>query len=129
MAPLLSINERRAGELVILDLTGRLVADEEDVLFVRRVDALLQAGVRHFLINFHDVTSLDSGGVGTLVAKYLSIRRHGGDMRLMHLTARTRRVLEITHLLTIFTVFESEADALRSFVPAGADLSSLFAAH
>lgn len=115
MVPQLSITDRRVGDVAILDLTGRLVADEEDTLFAGRVDALLQDGVRNFLINFRNVTSLDSGGVGTLVAKYLSIRRQGGDMRLMQLTPRTRRVLEITHLLTIFAVFDSETEAIRSF--------------
>jgi anti-sigma B factor antagonist len=61
------------------------------------------------------VTCIDSGGVGTLVAKLLSVRRRGGDMRLVRVTGRTRRVLEITRLLSVFQVFESAEEAIHSF--------------
>jgi anti-sigma B factor antagonist len=115
MAAQLTIGERRAGDVTILDLTGRLVADEEDVLFTARIDTLLQAGRRYFVVNFERVTVIDSGGVGTLVAKYLSVRRHGGDIRLAHVTPRTRRVLEITRLLSVFATFDTDDEAVRSF--------------
>lgn len=115
MAAQLVIAERQAGDVTILDLTGRLVADEEDVRFTSRVDALLDAGHRHFVIDFEHVTVIDSGGVGALVAKFLSVRRRGGDMRLVNLTPRTRRVLEITRLLSVFATFASEEAAIRSF--------------
>ena len=115
MAAQLEIAERRVGDVTILDLRGRLVADEEDVLFTGRIDALLAAGRRHFVVNFAQVTTIDSGGVGTLVAKYLSARRHGGDVRLVNLTPRTRRVLEITRLLEVFASFDLEEAAVRSF--------------
>ena len=115
MAAQLVIAERQASDVTILDLTGRLVADEEDVLFTSRIDTLLEAGRRHFVINFEHVTIIDSGGVGALVAKFLSVRRRGGDVRLANLTSRTRRVLEITRLLTVFSTFQTEEAAIRSF--------------
>ena len=115
MAAQLVIGERQVGDVTILDLRGRLVADEEDVLFIGRIDALLAAGSRHFVVNFERVTIVDSGGIGTLVAKYLSVRRHGGDIRLANLTPRTRRVLEMTRLLDVFASFDSEDAAVRSF--------------
>ena len=50
-----------------------------------------------------------------LIAKYLSVRRKGGDLRLLRLSSRTHHALEITHLLTVFQTFETEEDAVRSF--------------
>ena len=115
MAAQLVIADRQVGDVTIVDLRGRLVADEEDVLFTGRIDALLAAGRRNFVVNFENVTTVDSGGVGTLVAKYLSVRRRGGDIRLLKLTPRTRRVLEMTRLLDVFASFDSEEAAIRSF--------------
>jgi anti-sigma B factor antagonist len=115
MAAQLDIRETRAGDVTVLELTGRLVADEEDVIFASEVNRLIAAGRIQIVADLRDVSSLDSGGVGTLVAKLLSARRRGGDLRLLNLTDRTRRVLEITRLLGVFQVFDSADDAIRSF--------------
>lgn len=115
MAVQLEISEALAGAVTVLTLTGRLIADEEDVLFAQHVDRLVAAGRVKLVVDFHDVTSIDSGGVGTLVAKLLSVRRRGGDMRLLRLTDRTHRVLEITRLLEVFSIFESSDAAIRSY--------------
>jgi anti-anti-sigma factor len=125
MAAQLEISETLAGDVTVLKLTGRLVADEEDILFIQHVDGLVAAGRVHIVVDFHDVTCIDSGGVGTLVAKLLSVRRRGGDSRLLQVTYRTRRVLEITRLLAVFAIFESRDEAIRSF---DADLSRIPAA-
>ena len=115
MAVQLDIAETHRGDVTLLRLTGRLVADDEDRLFAEAVNRLLTAGRTRIVADMREVTTLDSGGVGTLVAKLLSVRRRGGDLRLLHLGDRTRRVLEITRLLEVFAVFDSEEEALRSF--------------
>jgi anti-sigma B factor antagonist len=115
MAAQLAIAETRVGGVTVLALSGRLVADEEDLVFADYVDGLVADGRIHIVVDFHDVTCIDSGGVGTLVAKFLSVRRRGGDIRLIRVTDRTRRVLAITRLLSVFQVFESAEEAIRSF--------------
>ena len=115
MAVQLEISETLAGDVTVLTLAGRLVADEEDVLFAQHVDRLVAAGRVKLVVDFHNVTCIDSGGIGALVAKLLSVRRRGGDMRLLSVTDRTRRVLEITRLLAVFSIFESSDAAIRSF--------------
>jgi anti-sigma B factor antagonist len=115
MAAELEIAERRAGAVTVLTLSGRLVADEADYLFKQHVDALIADARVNIVIDFRNVSSIDSGGVGTLVAKLLSARRAGGDLRLAKLTDRTRRVLEITRLVNVFHMFESVEAALHSY--------------
>ena len=67
------------------------------------------------LINLTGVTYMDSCGLGLLIAKLVSVRRIGGDVRLVHLTPRSQHLLEITKLLDVFLVFDSEAQAIASF--------------
>ena len=64
---------------------------------------------------FTGVDYVDSAGVGVLIAKYLSVRRKGGDLKLLRLSPRPLHVLEISHLRTVFQVFDSEEDAVSSF--------------
>jgi anti-sigma B factor antagonist len=57
----------------------------------------------------------DSAGIGMLVGKYLTVKRRGGTMKLVHLTDRTSRLLNITKLASVFEVYDREEQALQSF--------------
>lgn len=111
----MNVVERRVGNVTVLDLKGRLVFDEGDGILRDRINHLVDEGCVNILINLEDVTYIDSCGVGVLVAKYVSVRRKGGDLRFTNLTPRSQRLLEITKLTGIFRIFDSEAEALESF--------------
>src|SRR4051812_44656724 len=111
----MTIHERRVGSLTILALSGRLVFDDGDALLRERVDALVVQGSVRLLIDFTDLDYVDSAGIGVLIAKYLTVRRKGGDLKLLRLSSRTHHALEISHLLTVFETFETEDEAVQSF--------------
>jgi anti-sigma B factor antagonist len=111
----LRIAERNVGGVTVLDLSGRLVLDQGDAAFRDCIVDLLERDQKRMIINLQDVTYIDSAGVGMLVAKMLSVRRAGGDMKLLHLTARSNRVMTITRLLTVFEAFDDEEEAIKSF--------------
>jgi anti-sigma B factor antagonist len=113
--PILRIVERVAGGVTVLDMSGRLVLDQGDAVFRDCITSLLTRGQHQILLNLEEVTYIDSAGVGVMVAKMLSVRRTGGDMKLLHLTARSNRVMTITKLLTVFEAFDDEDEAVRSF--------------
>lgn len=114
MRPTLQIAERDVDDVTVLDLQGRLVLDETEQ-FRRRVEDLVQKNRLKILLNLKDVTYIDSAGVGMMVGKYLSVRRKGGDVKLLHLSRRSYRVMTITRLLTVFESFDAEDQALASF--------------
>jgi len=111
----MTVVERHVGDVTILDLKGRLVFDEGDRVFRSHVDALLAEGRRHIIVNLQDVTYVDSCGIGVLVAKYVSLRRAGGDLRFLHLTPKSLRLMEISRLVDVFRVYDDEAEAIASF--------------
>jgi anti-sigma B factor antagonist len=112
----MTLKERRVGDVSILDLKGRLVLDDGDDLLRDRINDLVNEGRLKIVVNLHDVTYVDSCGVGVLIAKYVSVRKKGGDVKLLNLTARSQRVMEISKLLTVFETFDSEDRALASFI-------------
>jgi anti-sigma B factor antagonist len=111
----MQIVERAVGEVTILDLKGRLVAGDGDQLLIDTVNRLVQIGRRKVLLNLADVAYIDSGGLGAIVSKYITLHKRDGKLKLCNVRARSFRVLNITRLLTIFESFDSEADALRGF--------------
>lgn len=119
MSAQLRITERRAGDVTVVDLDGRLEIGDGDIEFAACLDALIRAGQRKILVNMRDVVHIDSGGIGVLVAKHTSLRRRGGDLRLCNLPDSTHRAFAVTRLLTVLDTFPSEPEAIASFENVG----------
>jgi anti-anti-sigma factor len=113
----LHITEHSADGVVVLQLEGHLVFDEGVRVFRDRVRELIKGGARQLLVDLNAVTYIDSGGIGSLVEMYLHVRRRGGRLRLLRPSACASRVLEITHLTTVFEIFEDEGRAIRNTPP------------
>ena len=111
----MTITERDTGDVTILDLRGRMVLYEGEALFRRRVGELVDRGRLKLIVDLKDGSFVDSAGVGVIVGRYLTLRRKGGDLKLLNLSERSAHVLGISKLLEVFEVFDSEADAVRSF--------------
>jgi anti-sigma B factor antagonist len=114
----MTITERRVGDVTLLQLKGRLVFGDGAALLRSHLNDLLDQARLNFLLDLHEVTYVDSFGVGVLAAKYVSIRRKGGDLKFLNLSVRSHHVMAVSGLIRIFESFESEEEALRSFTPA-----------
>jgi anti-sigma B factor antagonist len=112
----LTILERSVGDVTVLVLTGQVLVDDGDLAFGRRIRDLIDKGSVKIVVDLGGVTYIDSSGVGMMVAKLRSVREHGGDMRLLHITTRGQRLLKVMRILTTFETFDDEAEAVRSFV-------------
>lgn len=115
MAAQLKITERRAGDIAIIDLAGRLEIGDGDVRFAARLDELVRAGQRHILVNMRDLVHIDSGGIGVLLSRHAYVRKHGGALKLVNLPESTHRTLVVTRLLSVLDTFCDESDAIASF--------------
>jgi len=108
------LNARRLDDVVIMDLSGRITMGEGTLILREHIKKLLEAGDRKFLLNLTDVDYIDSSGLGELVTSFTTVRGHGGELKLLNLTRRVHDLLQITKLLTVFDVFNSEAEALKT---------------
>jgi anti-sigma B factor antagonist len=117
----MEISERSVGDVTILDLHGRLVVEDGVTPFIDRMNALVRHGRKKILLNFEGVTYLDSSGVGAVVWKYVTARKQDASVKLMNLTPRSHNVLMITKLLNVLETFDSEQQAIDSFVEAAGD--------
>ena len=111
----LKLNVRTLNDgIVVVDCAGRLVFGEETAALRDRVKSLIVEGSR-IILNLADVTYIDSGGLGTLVSLFITARNAGGGIKLARLTQRVGDLLQITKLLTVFEVYNSEEEAVQSF--------------
>ncbi|HEU4834588.1 MAG TPA: STAS domain-containing protein [Pyrinomonadaceae bacterium] len=111
----LNINERQAGDVTVLDMSGKITIGEGSVALRAAIRRLLEEGKKRILLNLAGISYVDSSGIGELVSSYTAINKEGGQLKLLNLTQKIQDLLTITKLLTVFDVYDSEADALNSF--------------
>jgi anti-sigma B factor antagonist len=111
----MTITERKSGDVTILDVEGKILLGEGDVQLKRKIDELIERKETKLLLNLANVPYMDSGGLGEVVRSYTTVKRAGGDLKLLNATKRISDLLTITKLITVFEIFEDEASAVKSY--------------
>jgi anti-sigma B factor antagonist len=111
----LKMTNREVDGVSVVALEGRIVLGEESNALREKVKSLLAEGKKKIVLNMDNITFIDSAGLGTLVAAHHSAKSQGSSLRLCHLGSKFQEVLQITKLLTVFDVFDTEAAAVASF--------------
>ena len=111
----LNIKERTAGDITILDMSGKITIGDGSVALRGAIRRLLEEGKKKILLNMEGVSYIDSSGIGELVSSFTSIGKEEGQLKLLTLSKKLKDLLGITKLLTVFDVYESESDALSSY--------------
>jgi anti-sigma B factor antagonist len=110
----LKLSNRTENGVLVVDCAGRIVFGDETGYLRDTVKQLLLENKR-IVLNLGEVNYIDSGGLGTLVALYTSATSAGASIKLASLTKRVGDLLQVTKLLTVFDVYDSEEKALEAF--------------
>jgi len=112
----MQISDRQVGDVTIVDITGKVVlGDGGDLMVKDKFVGLVQAGRKKLIANLAEVSYVDSAGLGAIVHSYSNVMKEGGKLKLLNASKRIRDLLSITKLLTVFEIYDSEADAVKSF--------------
>ncbi len=109
------VEVRKADDVVIVDLQGKLVAGVGDEILREVVNELLAERWTKILLNLSEVFAVDSAGIGELVASHKIAERFGASLKLLNLNEKVRQSLHLAALLPVFDVYEDEEDALASY--------------
>ena len=112
----LQISIRECGDVTVVDLRGRsTIGDGESELFSRHLRSLVAKSKRQLLLNLKDLTQVDSSGVGIIVETYVSLKRYGGELKLLCPRGRVLDVFNVFRLPDAISTFEDETQAVASF--------------
>ena len=111
---------RRAGDVSVVDLSGKVTLGEGSGLVRSTIKELVSAGRKNILLNLKNVSYIDSAGLGEIVGAYATVTSIGGNIKLLHPQAKVHDLLQVTKLYTVFVAFDDEAEALRSYAAAAA---------
>ena len=111
----MKVSTRQVDGVTIVDCSGRITLGEGSVTLRETVDQLLSKNQKKILLNLGDVNYIDSSGIGELVRAFTTVRKQGGDLKLLNLTKKVHDLLQITKLYTVFDVRDDEAAAIKAF--------------
>jgi anti-sigma B factor antagonist len=111
----MQISERPVGDVIIVDVSGKITLGEGGNVLKDKMRSLVQQGHKKVLLNLGDVSYIDSAGLGEIVQSYATLTKNGGSLKLLNVTKRIQDLLSITRLLTVFECHDSEATAVSSF--------------
>jgi anti-sigma B factor antagonist len=106
---------RHVGAVTVVDISGRIELGGESAAVRDLVCDLLREGHTQILLNLGDVHYIDSSGLGALVSSFTSVRKQGGELKLLNLTNKVHDLMQITKLYTVFDIANDEAAGVKSF--------------
>jgi anti-sigma B factor antagonist len=111
----LKINKRDAGEVTVMDLSGRLTLGDASAQLRQALRELLDSGHKKIVLNLGQVGYIDSSGLGELVSSFTTVKNNGGQLKLVNLTDKVNDLLTVTKLYTVFEIHSDEGAAVQSF--------------
>lgn len=111
----MQLAKRQVADIVIVDVAGRIVFGEESTSLRQLVREVLESGNRKILFNLHEVSYMDSSGLGELVKSYTTVRGQGGQMKLVAVSEPVYELLHLTKLHLVLDIQPDEASAIESF--------------
>ncbi len=98
-----------------IKLSGKITIGAGDVELRQLVHTALDEGKTKIVLDLGKVSTLDSSGIGEMVAAYTSVAKRDGQLKLLHLPPKINDILQVTQLITVFDVLDSEEEAIASF--------------
>ena len=111
----MTLSDRQVGPVTILDIEGRITIDDGVDVFRAVARQMLALNRVRIILNLEGVTYIDSTALGEIIRAYISVTRKGGTLKLLNVPARVHELLMITRLLSVFDLFDAEAEAVKSF--------------
>ena len=110
----MDIQVRKAGEVTVLDLKGRLVLGHERKL-LDTASQLIASGSRYLAVNLAEVPMMDSSGIGSVVKVHSSALRAGGKVHFFSASEMVMQTLKMVRLDSLLHIHEDETTALAGF--------------
>ena len=106
---------RQTGDVTVIDISGKITLGEGNLVLRQLIGDLVDKGNFKVLLNLSRVDYIDSAGIGELVRSLTTLRKHGGQLKLLNPTKKVSDMLQMTSLNSVFDVQKEEAAAVKAF--------------
>ena len=111
----LKIRERKRDGVAILEMSGKLMGGPDADAFDETLKTLIHEGCRNVIVEMDKVSWVNSTGLGILISGYTTLKKSGGELKLLKVSDRIENIFIVSKLFTVFASFKDEEEAVRSF--------------
>ena len=111
----MNIKQNLKGDVMILNLSGKIMGGPDHEKFQSEVKTLISAGHVDILLDMSKVNWVNSTGLGILVSAYHTLKKNGGQLKICQVSDRIDNILNVTQLKLVFETFDTCDEALASF--------------
>ena len=111
----MKIKERTRDGVAVLEMSGRLMGGPDAEAFDEVLKTLIHEGCRNVIVNMEKVRWVNSTGLGILISGYTTLKKSGGELKLLKVSDRIENIFIVSKLYTVFESYQDEDEAIRSF--------------
>ena len=112
----MKLKERKRDGVVILELNGKLMGGPDAITFNDTLKVLIHEGNLNIIVDLGRVNWVNSTGLGILISGYSTMKKSGGELKLLNVSERIDSIFMVSKLHTVFKSFSDEDEAIASFI-------------
>ena len=109
------IKERKRDGVAILEMSGKLMGGPDHDAFGEILKTLIHEGCKNVIVHMDKVQWINSTGLGILISGYTTLKKNGGELKLLKVSDRIENIFIVSKLYTVFESFKDEDEAVNSF--------------
>lgn len=102
------------GEVSVVKISGKITIGEGDIKLRELINKLIESNSKKVVLDLKGLKYVDSSGIGELVSSYTSLRNRGGELAICNLNSKIYGLLQLTALVSVFSIYDSLEDALQA---------------
>ncbi len=111
----MKIKERKRDGVAILEMSGKLMGGPDSDAFDEILKTLIHEGCKNVIVHMDKVKWVNSTGLGILISGYTTLKKNGGELKLLKVSDRIENIFIVSKLYTVFESFQDEEEAVQSF--------------
>jgi anti-sigma B factor antagonist len=111
----MDIQQTEYGNVVVLELVGKIIGGPDATTLNDKLHDLVEKGSRNVVADLSQVNWMNSSGLGILISALTTTRNAGGELKIAAATEKIKKLLTITKLTNVFTLYDTVEEAVASF--------------
>lgn len=111
----MKLKERIRDGVAILEMSGKLMGGPDAEAFDEVLKTLVHEGTCNVIVSLEKVKWVNSTGLGILISGYTTLRKSGGELKLLKVSERIENIFIVSKLFTVFESYSDEDEAVQSF--------------
>jgi anti-sigma B factor antagonist len=91
-------NEKIENNEAIIELSDSLIGGSDAMSFQSRLTEIVKSGTTSIKLDLHNVETINSSGLGMIVAAHSNLRKDNASLILTKIPAKVAELIKMTHL-------------------------------